>query len=402
VRLHPPLILEVVFIVWCTFPFLLYEIRSRQWKKKFKLVRPDANKDLTLTYLLPVWNEEVLIERKLTDIAQQNIKASLLLIDSASADSTVEKARAWLKNHPDAFTEVKLVTMSQRLGKSSAVQLALKHLHSDFKHDLVCMTDADATIQPHAVERLCAWFSEKQIGAVGALPQRHTARREEELHRTFWDEWRVREAHLDSTPFLEGSCMVWRNELVLPDDIRTQANADDAQIALAVRTKGSRTIVDEEARFSDVAPWSRQEQAKQKIRRGQGLQRALLRYRPVTISQNIGEFRRVFRMQFHALIIAPLLIVLALSVMGVRWVQYFIFGTPTPIFDTILTAIEVVFLVGLVLIRYLKTNIPLVTLAGAWFSSMLYLQRALFDIVRGKSHHMWDQLNEPRTLDFDV
>jgi len=120
------------------------------------------------------------------------------------------------------------------------------------------------------------------------------------------------------------------------------------------------------------------------------------------ISHNIGEFRRVFRMQFHALIIAPLLIVLAISVMGIRWVQYFFFGTPTPIFDTVLTVIEVVFLVGLILIRYVKTNIPLVSLAGAWFSSMLYLQRALFDIVRGKSHHMWDQLSEPRTLEFDV
>lgn len=384
-------------------PFLWYEIRSRQWKKKFVLDRPQANpKEQSLVILLPVWNEERLIERKLNDLAAQNIRASLLLIDSASTDRTLAKAKDWLQQHPQIFADVKTVTMSKRLGKSSAVQLALKHIQSDFKHDLVCMTDADATLEEDALKRMMAWFSEKQIGAVGALPKRQSQRRDEDLHRTFWDEWRVRESYLDSTPFLEGSCMMWRSELVLPDDIRTQSNADDAQIALAVRTKGYRSIVDEGIHFSDIAPWSRNEQSKQKIRRGQGLQRALLRYRPVMISSNIGTFRKVFRMQFHALILAPLLIVLTISVMLVRWAQYFLFGTPTPIFDTVLTMIEVLFLLGLILIRYLKTHIPIVTLAGAWFSSMLYLQRGLFDIVRGKSHHMWDQLLEPRMLDVEL
>ncbi|MDA0716199.1 MAG: glycosyltransferase [archaeon] len=383
-------------------PFLLYEIRSRQWKKKFVLQRPQSIvKEQSLVLLLPVWNEERLIERKLNDLASQGVRASLLLIDSASTDRTLVKAQDWLKRHPQAFTQVKIVTMSKRLGKSSAVQLALKHIQTDFKHDIVCMTDADATLENDALKRMMAWFSEKQIGAVGALPNRQSQRRDEELHRTFWDEWRVRESYLDSTPFLEGSCMMWRSELVFPDDIRTQSNADDTQIALAVRTKGYRAIVDEEIHFSDIAPWSRSEQSKQKIRRGQGLQRALLRYRPVMISNNIGEFRKVFRMQFHALILAPLLIVLTISVMLVRWVQYFLFGTPTPIFDTVLTMVEILFLSGLILIRYLKTNIPIVTLAGAWFSSMLFLQRGLFDIVRGKSHHMWDQLSEPRMLDVE-
>ena len=101
-------------------------------------------------------------------------------------------------------------------------------------------------------------------------------------------------------------------------------------------------------------------------------------------------------MQFHALIIAPLLIVLTIAVMLVRWVQYLIFGTPTPVFDTIITGVEVLFLLGLFFIRYIRTSIPLFSVAGTWFSSMLYLQRGLFDIVRGKSHHMWDQLSEPR------
>ena len=395
-RFHPPLILEALFFLWCTLPFLWYEIQSRGWTAKNELERPLTQNNLSLVYLLPIWNEERLIERKLNDLARHDVSASLLIIDSASTDRTLSRVQGWLSSHNDVFTKVEVITMPKRLGKSAAVQQALEFIETEFHHDLICMTDADALIENGTISKLKSWFDDNMIGAVGALPHRSSTRSDEDIHRSYWDQWRIRESYYDSTPFLEGSCMMWRSKLLQPTDIRTNSNADDAQIALAIRSKGYRTIVDREAQFTDVAPWSRNEQAQQKIRRGQGLQRVLLRYRNVILAQETGHFRRIFRMQFHALIIAPLLIVLTIAVMLVRWVQYLIFGTPTPLFDTMITGVEVLFLLGLFFIRYIRTSIPLFSVAGTWFSSMLYLQRGLFDIVRGKSHHMWDQLSEPR------
>ena len=395
-RFHPPLILEALFFLWCTLPFLWYEIQSRGWTTKNELERPLTQNNLSLVYLLPIWNEERLIERKLNDLARHDVPASLLIIDSASTDRTLSRVQGWLSSHNDVFTKVEVITMPKRLGKSAAVQQALEFIETEFHHDLICMTDADALIENGTISKLKSWFDDNMIGAVGALPHRSSTRSDEDIHRSYWDQWRIRESYYDSTPFLEGSCMMWRSKLLQSVDIRTNSNADDAQIALAIRSKGYRTIVDQEAQFTDVAPWSRNEQAQQKIRRGQGLQRVLLRYRNVILAQETGHFRRIFRMQFHALIIAPLLIVLTIAVMLVRWVQYLIFGTPTPVFDTIITGVEVLFLLGLFFIRYIRTSIPLFSVAGTWFSSMLYLQRGLFDIVRGKSHHMWDQLSEPR------
>ena len=395
-RFHPPLILEALFFLWCTLPFLWYEIQSRGWTTKNELERPLTQNNLSLVYLLPIWNEERLIERKLNDLARHDVPASLLIIDSASTDRTLSRVQGWLSSHNDVFTKVEVIKMPKRLGKSAAVQQALEFIETEFHHDLICMTDADALIENGTISKLKSWFDDNMIGAVGALPHRSSTRSDEDIHRSYWDQWRIRESYYDSTPFLEGSCMMWRSKLLQSVDIRTNSNADDAQIALAIRSKGYRTIVDQEAQFTDVAPWSRNEQAQQKIRRGQGLQRVLLRYRNVILAQETGHFRRIFRMQFHALIIAPLLIVLTIAVMLVRWVQYLIFGTPTPVFDTIITGVEVLFLLGLFFIRYIRTSIPLFSVAGTWFSSMLYLQRGLFDIVRGKSHHMWDQLSEPR------
>ena len=70
----------------------------------------------------------------------------LLLIDSASTDSTVERIEAWLNAHPEAFLEVDLLRMETRQGKTPAVIRALKHL-GQHAEGLVCMTDADALLE---------------------------------------------------------------------------------------------------------------------------------------------------------------------------------------------------------------------------------------------------------------
>ena len=72
---------------------------------------------------------------------------------------------------------------------------------------------------------------------------------------------------VDSTPFLEGSCMMWRPSCLAIDDLNVGSNADDAQIATSVRTRGWRTVVDTRARFVDAAPASIEEQRRQKVRR---------------------------------------------------------------------------------------------------------------------------------------
>ena len=70
-----------------------------------------------MTLLLPVWNEELIIEKKLSNLAKQDFKAHLLLVDSASDDSTLSKAESWLEDFPDAFESWKIIPMQKDLAR---------------------------------------------------------------------------------------------------------------------------------------------------------------------------------------------------------------------------------------------------------------------------------------------
>ena len=74
-------------------PFALHRWSCGNWAKQ-KLECPEELSGLDMTILLPVWNEELIIEKKLANLAKQDFKASLVLVDSASDDATLSKAKS--------------------------------------------------------------------------------------------------------------------------------------------------------------------------------------------------------------------------------------------------------------------------------------------------------------------
>ena len=108
-------------------PFAIHRLSCKNWLNQ-KLDCPVELSGLDMTILLPVWNEELIIEQKLSNLAKQDFKAHLLMVDSASDDSTMEKAKSWLEDFPDAFESWKIIPMSERKGKTTAVGLAIDEL----------------------------------------------------------------------------------------------------------------------------------------------------------------------------------------------------------------------------------------------------------------------------------
>ena len=84
-------------------PFAIHRLSVGRWAKE-ALICPENDSNLDITVLLPVWNESLIIEQKLADLSAQSRKVSLLIVDSASDDDTVLKAKAWLADFPKAFT----------------------------------------------------------------------------------------------------------------------------------------------------------------------------------------------------------------------------------------------------------------------------------------------------------
>ena len=369
-------------------PFAIHRWSCGNWARQ-KLECPEELSGLDMTILLPVWNEELIIEKKLANLAKQDFKVHLLLVDSASDDQTLSKAKTWLEDFPDAFESHKIIAMPTRKGKTAAVALALKELEDS--EGIIVMTDADATIQPGALERINRWFSNPLIGSVGGTPQREGDFDGESEHREIYTLLRVGESFHDSTPFLEGSLLAWRAGMVSASDMYLSANADDAQIATAVRLNGLRSIQDPDLRFSDQMPLTRKGQRRQKVRRAQGLIRLLTRKRRHWFSRREGRFAKILRRNAWMHILSPLAIAAGGIVAIMRNIAYL----PETTLTMALSAIELYCLASWLLARSNKSFFGIRT-AGVIMCGLENLLVALVHSGRGKSLHMWEQHTDVR------
>ena len=369
-------------------PFAIHRWSCGNWSRQ-KLECPEELSGLEMTILLPVWNEELIIEKKLANLAKQDFKAHLLLVDSASDDQTLSKAKTWLEDFPDAFESHKIIAMPTRKGKTAGVALALKELEGS--EGIIVMTDADATIMPGALERINRWFSNPLIGSVGGTPQREGDYDSESEHREIYTLLRVGESSHDSTPFLEGSLLAWRAGMVSASDMYLSANADDAQIATAVRLNGLRSIQDPDLKFSDQMPLTRKGQRRQKVRRAQGLIRLLTRKRKHWFSRREGRFAKILRRNAWMHILSPL----AIAAGGIMAIMRNIAYLPETSLTMALSAIELYCLASWLLARSNKSFFGIRT-AGVIMCGLENLLVALVHSGRGKSLHMWEQHTDVR------
>ncbi|MGB0787587.1 MAG: glycosyltransferase [Candidatus Poseidoniaceae archaeon] len=397
--LFSPALFEIGFAALAGLPYVKQGLDLLMSRKR-EFVRPEQRFSGSLTILLPVWNEANVLTQKLDNLMEtcQGFDPHLVIIDSASTDASVSIVEGW--NGQDAFASYTLLRMEQRKGKTAAVKQALEHINQTIATDLVLMTDADALFETDTVAKLMHWFSDSTIGCVGASPKRLGQRTEEAEHRALFSMVRTMESKFDSTPFLEGSCMMWKREALDVEALNVRSNADDAQIATNVRINGLRTIQDPDAYFIDHAPFQRKEHTRQKVRRAQGLQRHLLRQRKHWFNRRHGRFAATLRQEAALHLLSPLLLVGALVAMLARWATIgfaeidFSNATLTTMHVGLFVAEAIVFASWLS-VRY-SVRIPLLNQLGAIIDGNVQLVRALWKSARGTSLHMWDQHTDGR------
>jgi cellulose synthase/poly-beta-1,6-N-acetylglucosamine synthase-like glycosyltransferase len=392
--LFSPALFEVGFATLAALPYAKHGFDLLMARKR-TLSRPNESYTGTLTILLPIWNEANILTQKLNNLKEtcQTFKPHIVIIDSASTDQSVSIAEQW--EDKGAFATYELLKMEQRQGKTAAVKKALEHINRSIKTDLVLMTDADAMFESNTVPKLLQWFAEPSIGCVGATPKRIGQRVEEEGHRNLFSMVRNLESKIDSTPFLEGSCMVWRTEALDVHALNETSNADDAQIATNIRINGLRVIQDDDAHFIDHAPLERKEHSRQKVRRAQGLQRHLLRQRQHWFNRRHGKFAAILRQEAALHLLTPLLLVCTMVAMLARWALIgfaeidFSNATLTTL-HVGLFAVEACVLLSWFTVRF-GIKIPVLNQLGSIVDSNIHLVRSLWNSSRGTSLHMWDQ-----------
>jgi biofilm PGA synthesis N-glycosyltransferase PgaC len=128
--------------------------------------------DLSISVIIPAYNEEASIERTLASVRAQTVKIDeIIVVDDCSTDRTAEIARqagAVVRRTP------------QNMGTKARAQNYVLPL---IKTDLFVTIDADTSLDPRAIERTMPYFNDPRTGSVCGLviPQRI---------RTLWERGR--------------------------------------------------------------------------------------------------------------------------------------------------------------------------------------------------------------------
>ncbi len=144
----------VILYTYAGYPILV-TVASR--------LRPERRDDVThnpgLTLVIAAYNEEAVIERKITESLELNYPSDRLQIIVAadgSDDATPEIARRW------SDRGVELLWHPERRGKMAALNRAMAHARGD----VVVFSDANCSYHRDALREMAAPFADPTVGVV--------------------------------------------------------------------------------------------------------------------------------------------------------------------------------------------------------------------------------------------
>jgi len=152
------------FLVFYTYVFFPWLIELISGKSKMNAdVYPDSDACPSVSILIAAFNEEKVIEAKLTSILNSNFpsdKFEILIGSDASTDRTADLVKAFSTSDP----RIKLHEFELRRGKPSVVN----DLVDLSQNELIILTDANVLFEEGAIFNLLRHFKNSKIGLVGA------------------------------------------------------------------------------------------------------------------------------------------------------------------------------------------------------------------------------------------
>jgi cellulose synthase/poly-beta-1,6-N-acetylglucosamine synthase-like glycosyltransferase len=222
-----------------------------------------------VTIVVPTYNEAGLIREKLDNIASQDYPKELveiIVVDSASTDGTPNIVREWMESHRDF--KVLLVEEGVRRGMVHALNYALRFVSSD--SEVVIFTDVDSFWDADTLKKVVSYFADPSVGAVTAsIEPLEKELGTESAYRRFYNDVRVAESKIHSTPIHNGALVAFRKALLdRIGGLPAYTGNDDSTPASLIAFMGYRAIQVDDAIVRE--PISRN-RFMRKVRRAQHL-----------------------------------------------------------------------------------------------------------------------------------
>lgn len=228
----------VPFYVYIGYPILLFVLQL--------LINKQHNIDEKyrpkVTLIVSCFNEEDVIEEKINNCLALDYDKQLLdilFVSDGSTDRTDELVTQL------ATEQIKLIRQEGRLGKTSALNMAVPAAESD----IIVFSDANAMYQPDAIKKLVRHFADATTGLVvgAAIYTDGSENSAAQSENSYWEyellikQW---ESKINSVVGGDGAIYAIRKRLYQPLDAK---DINDFVNPLEIIAKGYRGIFDREA-----------------------------------------------------------------------------------------------------------------------------------------------------------
>lgn len=190
-----------------------------------------------ISFIIPTYNEEKNIERKirsLMDLNYQIDRIEIIIVDDGSKDKTIDIVKELQKN----IRQIQLVQL-QHTGPANALKIG----SSSANGDIIIWTDADAFIQnKDAVCITIIRLSDISTGAIFGKALDSNIKSYGEHERHLFGNIQNLEGYLDSNIDTNGTFFAFRREFI--GLIKIDCINYDANLAIEIRKKGFRVIVE--------------------------------------------------------------------------------------------------------------------------------------------------------------
>ena len=230
----------------------------------------------SLALLIPAYNEERVIRRKIINCAQLDYppdKLTIVIALDGCKDDTETVLRNTLAEYPSCNARV--VVLELNIGKIGV----LNQLVPEIQTDLVALSDASALLNSDAVGRAVAHFNDPHVGVVCgtyALPEDASPG-----ERAYWD-YQIRiksdEALVAAPMGAHGAFYVFRRTLWTP--LEPDTINDDFMLPMRIISQGWKGIYDRQIVATELEATNSRQDFRRRIRIGAGnLQQALRLWR---------------------------------------------------------------------------------------------------------------------------
>ena len=263
-------ILVTVFILstaLCFYTYVLYlpvlSLLGKLFAKKPHAVQEETR--LRVAVVVPAYNEEAVIAKKITNIFAMNYPAELLSVwvgSDCSSDAT-EKIVTALNN-----PAVHLWCAPRRGGKTQVLNLLTPQIDAD----IILFTDANTMHDANCLKNLVRHFADPTVGGVaGTIAHLGVVGRDaaEVVYRSLETRLKQGESALHSAIAGFGGCYTIRKSLFTAIPYNAYSN-DDVMIPMNIIRQGYRFLFEPEAKNSEDTTGSLRQEFGRRIRIGAG------------------------------------------------------------------------------------------------------------------------------------